>query len=51
MEGDIDDDQIMCPLHGACFDIRTGKNLTLPAVRPIASYETKVEEDKIFVKV
>ena len=30
-DGYIDDGQIECPLHGACFDIKTGKALTAPA--------------------
>ena len=49
--GDIMDDQIMCPLHGALFDIRTGENKTLPAVRPIDTYEVKTEGEKIMLKV
>lgn len=51
MAGSMDDDEIMCPLHGARFDLRTGKNLSLPAVRPIESYEVKVENDRILIKV
>lgn len=49
MNGDLEDHELMCPLHGACFDIRTGKHLCLPAVKPIKSYPVKVEDDKIFV--
>jgi nitrite reductase/ring-hydroxylating ferredoxin subunit len=49
--GDVTDHQVMCPLHGARFDLRTGRHLSMPAVRPIAAYEVKVEENKIFVKV
>ena len=49
--GDIDDGQIMCPLHGARFDIRTGAPLSLPAVRPIPHYEVKVEGTKVLVKI
>ncbi|HBA85343.1 MAG TPA: hypothetical protein DCZ95_14750 [Verrucomicrobia bacterium] len=49
--GDITDHEIMCPLHGARFDLRTGRNLSMPAVRPIPSYDVKVEGDKIFVLV
>ena len=45
------DDQIMCPLHGALFDIRTGENKTLPAVRPIDTYEVKVDEEKILMRL
>lgn len=40
---------IECPLHGAQFDVRTGRVLSLPAVLPIASYQIKVEDGTIFV--
>src|SRR4051794_37923483 len=30
--------QLLCPLHGARFDIRTGAAKTAPAFRPIATY-------------
>ncbi|MBN2366400.1 MAG: non-heme iron oxygenase ferredoxin subunit [Calditrichaeota bacterium] len=50
-EGEIEDGKIECPLHGAQFDIRTGKNLTLPAVLPVRNYPVKVENGDIFVKV
>jgi nitrite reductase/ring-hydroxylating ferredoxin subunit len=50
-EGEIDDDTIECPLHGAIFDIRTGKNLSLPAVLPVKSYPVKIENGEIMVHV
>jgi len=31
-DGEMDGFQIICPRHGARFDVRTGKALTLPAV-------------------
>ncbi len=48
-DGPVDDHMIMCPLHGAQFDIKTGQHLSLPAVKPIPSYEVKVDGDNIFV--
>lgn len=51
INGDLEDYELMCPLHGACFDLRTGKHLSLPAVKPIASYPVKVEGDLILVEV
>jgi 3-phenylpropionate/trans-cinnamate dioxygenase ferredoxin subunit len=48
--GDVDDDEIMCPLHGARFDLRTGQHLCLPACRPVETFEVKVEADRIYVK-
>jgi 3-phenylpropionate/trans-cinnamate dioxygenase ferredoxin subunit len=49
--GEISDHEIMCPLHGARFDLRTGRHLSLPAVRPVASYPVKVEGDKIWIEI
>ncbi len=50
-EGDVFGDCVECPLHGAQFDITTGKNLTLPAVSPVPSYPVKLEGDAILVGV
>ena len=50
-EGEIEDSEIECPLHGAIFDIKTGKNLTLPAVLPVKSYPVKVENGVIYLQV
>jgi nitrite reductase/ring-hydroxylating ferredoxin subunit len=48
--GDIVGHEIMCPLHGARFDLRTGQNLSLPAVRPVASYPTRLENGELFIQ-
>ena len=51
-EGDVVENcQIECPLHGARFNIKTGQNLTFPAVVPVDAYLTKVENGVIFVEV
>ena len=50
-DGYIDDGQIECPLHGALFDIKTGKALTAPATIDLRSYEVKVDGDQIMVGV
>src|SRR5213080_1259176 len=50
-EGRLDDHTIACPRHGAKFDIRTGKALTMPATVDTAAHEVKVEGDDIFVRL
>lgn len=51
VQGSIDDCELMCPLHGARFDLRTGEALSLPAVEAVKTYKVKVVDDTILVKV
>ena len=46
-DGFIDGDIVECPLHGGCFEIRTGKGLGPPIGRPVKTYQTRVEGDDI----
>jgi 3-phenylpropionate/trans-cinnamate dioxygenase ferredoxin component len=48
-ELDTDECSITCEWHGAQFDIKTGKPLSLPATRPIPVYEVKVEGDDVLI--
>ena len=41
---------IECPLHYACFDVRTGKLLSGPASADGVTYEVRVEGDTVCVK-
>ena len=50
-EGYLEGDQIECPRHGARFDVKTGKALTLPAVMPVHAYPVQVEDGEIKVQV
>ncbi|MGB8365009.1 MAG: Rieske (2Fe-2S) protein [Rhizomicrobium sp.] len=42
---------IACPIHGARFELATGRAMNPPAVRPIATYEVRVVDDWIEVLV
>ena len=42
--GDVEGCQVICPRHGARFDLRTGAALTPPAYEPIATFRVRVEE-------
>jgi len=44
-EGELLGCQVECPRHGARFDAATGRALTLPAIRPVASYPVRVTAD------
>jgi 3-phenylpropionate/trans-cinnamate dioxygenase ferredoxin component len=48
-QGELEGEQIVCPRHGATFDVRTGDAITLPAVVPLMTFEVSVEGDDIFV--
>jgi 3-phenylpropionate/trans-cinnamate dioxygenase ferredoxin subunit len=50
-EGDLDDLEIACPRHGAHFDVRDGKALSLPAVVDIPSYPVRITNGQIEVGV
>ena len=43
--------RITCPLHGAQFDLATGKATCLPATKPIPTYEVRVVDGWIEVCV
>jgi nitrite reductase/ring-hydroxylating ferredoxin subunit len=47
----IEGHEIKCPRHGARFDVRDGSVLSMPAAFPIRSFEVKVEDNTIYVKV
>lgn len=48
--GDLDGYAVECPRHGARFDVRNGKVLSLPATEDVRSYAVKVENGDIYVE-
>jgi 3-phenylpropionate/trans-cinnamate dioxygenase ferredoxin subunit len=46
-DGEIEETEIICPRHGARFDIRSGKATSLPAVKDIPSYPVRVVQGMI----
>jgi 3-phenylpropionate/trans-cinnamate dioxygenase ferredoxin subunit len=50
-EGELRDNVIECPRHGATFDVKTGAVLSMPAVVPVRSFETQVKDGDVYVKV
>lgn len=43
--------QVVCPRHGARFDVRSGEALTLPAYLPVAAYPVRVRDGVVVVDV
>lgn len=50
-EGVLKGDTVMCPLHHACFNIKTGSLLEPPAMEALPKYEVKVEGDSVKVDI
>lgn len=48
-EGEIEDDVVICPRHGARFSIRTGAALSFPAVTPVDTYPVRVEGEDLLI--
>jgi 3-phenylpropionate/trans-cinnamate dioxygenase ferredoxin component len=43
--------EIQCPRHGARFDLRSGAVTSPPAVAAIETYEVKVEDNDVLVRL
>jgi nitrite reductase/ring-hydroxylating ferredoxin subunit len=50
-DGILIDCVVECPFHQGRFDVRTGKALSAPVFDPLKTYELKIVEGKIYVRV
>ncbi len=50
-EGEVTGDEIMCPLHMATFNLRTGEVTGPPADEDLATYPVQVNGDEIQIEV
>ena len=48
-DGDLDGNQVECPIHGAMFNVQTGEAVTPPADEALPCYRVKVDGSDIFV--
>ena len=48
-QGWLEEGCVACPWHGAQFDIRTGKALSLPATEDVKVSKTQVRHGELFV--
>ncbi len=49
-EGKLEGHALICPRHGARFDVRTGAVLKMPAVEPVPTYSVKIEGGDVLVE-
>ncbi len=50
-EGEIEGFEIICPRHGARFDVRDGRALSLPAIEPTRYFPTRIVDNKIEIGI
>jgi nitrite reductase (NADH) small subunit len=49
-EGPLAGNIVTCPLHGWRADVTSGESLEMPGVM-VSTFEVKVEDGKVFIKV
>ncbi len=50
-DGGLEEFAIVCPRHGAKFDVRTGAVLAMPAIAPIETFPVMEKDGRIHVAV
>ena len=48
--GGVEGFEVICPRHGARFDMRSGMALTPPAYEPVSKFPVKVEDDVVYTR-
>ena len=50
-DGELEGDCFECIYHGARYDVRTGRAVQLPAIRPVKTFEVEVRDGDVYVQV
>lgn len=50
-EGELEGCEVICPRHGARFDVTNGKVTAPPALIDVPTYEVRVEGDEVQIAV
>ena len=50
-EGEVFDNEVECPRHGASFSLIDGDALTLPATTAVPIYKVDVEDDVVYLTI
>lgn len=49
--GRVERGLLVCPHHGAKYDPHTGRPKGLPAIRPVKTFQVKLEEGAVWVEI
>lgn len=50
-EGEIKGSEVICPWHGASFDLTTGRALGPPAIEAVNSYQVRIEGSDVHLEI
>lgn len=50
-DGFIEGSVVYCPLHGAKFDVKTGRALCPPAYEPVRVFPLRLQDERIEVEI
>ena len=50
-EGELNGTEVICPWHGAAFDVTTGQVLGPPAGSPVNRYNVRVEGSHVEIEI
>jgi 3-phenylpropionate/trans-cinnamate dioxygenase ferredoxin component len=48
-EGEVFGTEVECPRHGSEFDLKTGEPASLPATKPVPTYDVAVEDGRVYL--
>jgi 3-phenylpropionate/trans-cinnamate dioxygenase ferredoxin component len=50
-DGELTGETIVCPWHGACFSVKTGEVLSLPATESVKAFPVVLKEEDVYVEI
>jgi 3-phenylpropionate/trans-cinnamate dioxygenase ferredoxin component len=50
-DGPMINNELVCPRHGARFDIKTGEAMCAPAYEPVPTFPVEIRQGKICIRI